>query len=174
MPAAYVARHALAVEQARDAAHVWHLKHLAHLRKLAYDARHRAVPQSAAAHRAPRATGGTGAAPAVAARSVSRTSHGSPQATAAAMLSAYGWSPAQMPCLVELWNKESHWDAFAENAASGAYGIPQALPASKMASAGPDWRTNAATQVRWGLEYIEETYGSPCGAWSHSVATGWY
>jgi hypothetical protein len=56
----------------------------------------------------------------------------------------------------------------------GAYGIPQALPGSRMASAGPDWQNNAATQIRWGLEYIKGTYGSPCGAWDHEQATGWY
>lgn len=71
-------------------------------------------------------------------------------------------------------DRESGWNAFAENAASGAYGIPQALPGSKMASAGADWRTNPATQVRWGLRYIRDSYGSPCGAWQHSEADGWY
>ena len=62
----------------------------------------------------------------------------------------------------------------AANPGSGAYGIPQALPGSRMASAGPDWQTSAATQIRWGLQYIKDTYGSPCAAWSHSQATGWY
>ena len=57
---------------------------------------------------------------------------------------------------------------------SGAYGIPQALPASKMAAAGPDWRTNPATQIRWGLGYIGATYGTPCNAWGHETADGWY
>lgn len=90
------------------------------------------------------------------------------------MLGAYGWSSGQMPCLVDLWDKESGWDAFAENPGSGAYGIPQALPGDKMASAGADWRTNPATQVRWGLGYIKDEYGSPCGAWRHSEADGWY
>ena len=69
---------------------------------------------------------------------------------------------------------ESGWSATAYNAGTGAYGIPQALPGAKMASAGPDWQTDAATQVRWGLEYIRGTYGSPCGAWDHEQATGWY
>jgi hypothetical protein len=62
----------------------------------------------------------------------------------------------------------------AYNAGSGAFGIPQALPGSRMASARPDWQTNAATQITWGLDYIKGTYGSPCGAWSHEEATGWY
>ena len=69
---------------------------------------------------------------------------------------------------------ESGWSVSAYNASSGAFGIPQALPGSRMASAGPDWQTDAATQIRWGLEYIKGTYGSPCGAWAHEEATGWY
>jgi hypothetical protein len=89
------------------------------------------------------------------------------------MLGSYGWSSSEFGCLVSLWNAESGWDVYASNP-SGAYGIPQALPGSKMASAGPDWQTNAATQIRWGLGYIKSLYGSPCGAWSHERATGWY
>lgn len=99
---------------------------------------------------------------------------GSPQAYASSQLSSYGWDQSQMGCLVSLWNRESGWNASATNASSGAYGIPQSLPGSKMASAGADWRTNPATQIRWGLGYIKATYGSPCGAWGHSQATGWY
>ena len=99
---------------------------------------------------------------------------GSPQAYASSMLPSYGWGQGQMGCLVSLWNRESGWNASAMNASSGAYGIPQSLPGSKMASAGADWRTNPATQIRWGLGYIKATYGSPCGAWGHSQATGWY
>jgi len=75
---------------------------------------------------------------------------------------------------VSLWNKESGWNYQAQNRSSGAYGIPQALPGSKMSSAGGDWQTNAATQVRWGLGYILGRYGSPCGAWDHSQSVGWY
>jgi hypothetical protein len=89
------------------------------------------------------------------------------------MLAQYGWT-GQFSCLSELWERESGWNASAENPSSGAYGIPQALPASKMASAGPDWRTDAATQIRWGLSYIQDRYGSPCGAWSHEESAGWY
>lgn len=99
---------------------------------------------------------------------------GSPQAYASSLLPSYGWDQSQMGCLVSLWNRESGWNASAMNASSGAYGIPQSLPGSKMASAGADWRTNPATQIRWGLGYIKSTYGSPCGAWGHSQATGWY
>lgn len=85
-----------------------------------------------------------------------------------------GWSYRQFTCLDRLWTRESSWNHRARNAASGAYGIPQALPAAKMASAGPDWRTSAATQIRWGLGYIRDRYGSPCAAWGHTEATGWY
>ena len=101
-------------------------------------------------------------------------SGGNPQAIAASMLSSYGWDSGQMSCLVSLWNKESGWNPSADNASSGAYGIPQSLPGSKMASAGADWRTNPATQIKWGLGYIKSSYGSPCGAWAHSQATNWY
>ena len=98
---------------------------------------------------------------------------GSPQHIAMAMLGSYGWSSSQFGCLQSLWNAESGWNVYASNP-SGAYGIPQALPGSKMASAGPDWQTNAATQIRWGLGYIKGLYGSPCGAWAHEEADGWY
>lgn len=99
---------------------------------------------------------------------------GAPEGIAAAMLPAYGWSPAQMAPLVALWNRESGWRWNATNPTSGAYGIPQALPADKMAAAGPDWRTNPATQIRWGLSYIKSRYGSPAAAWAHELAAGWY
>ena len=89
------------------------------------------------------------------------------------MLGSYGWSASQFSCLDSLWAHESGWSATAANP-DGAYGIPQALPGSKMASAGADWQTNAATQIRWGLGYIKGLYGSPCGAWSHEEATGSY
>lgn len=96
------------------------------------------------------------------------------KAYARGAIGAYGWGDDQFSCLVLLWNRESGWRANAENPSSGAYGIPQALPGSKMASAGADWRTNGATQVNWGLSYIADRYGSPCGAWDHSERTGWY
>lgn len=98
---------------------------------------------------------------------------GSPQATAAAMMASYGWSSGQMTCLIPLWNQESGWNPLAGNA-SGAYGIPQALPGSKMAAAGSDWLTSPVTQIRWGLGYIRDRYGSPCGAWAHERSAGWY
>jgi hypothetical protein len=99
---------------------------------------------------------------------------GTPQQIAMAMLPRYGWSNGQFSCLDNLWTRESGWNLYATNPSSGAYGIPQALPASKMASAGADWQTNPATQIRWGLGYIQATYGSPCGAWGHETAYGWY
>jgi hypothetical protein len=99
---------------------------------------------------------------------------GSPRQIAQAMLGSFGWSSSQFSCLDPLWAHESGWSVSAYNAGSGAFGIPQALPGSRMASAGPDWQTNAATQIKWGLDYIKGTYGSPCGAWSHEEATGWY
>jgi hypothetical protein len=98
---------------------------------------------------------------------------GSAQAIALGILTSEGMGNDQYSCLVSLWNRESHWRVNAENP-DGAYGIPQALPGNKMASAGPDWQTNAATQIKWGLGYIKARYGTPCGAWAHSQATGWY
>jgi len=85
-----------------------------------------------------------------------------------------GFALDQMPCLDKLWTKESHWNEKAQNSSSGAYGIPQANPGSKMAAFGDDWRTNPATQIAWGLSYIKSRYSTPCGAWSHSQSSGWY
>ena len=102
------------------------------------------------------------------------TPSGSPQQIAAAMLGSFGWSSGEFGCLQSLWNAESGWNPSASNPISGAYGIPQALPGSKMASAGADWQTNPATQIKWGLGYIKQVYGSPCAAWSHEQSTGWY
>lgn len=98
---------------------------------------------------------------------------GSAQAIALAILTAKGMGNDQYSCLVSLWTRESNWRVDAENP-DGAYGIPQALPGNKMASAGPDWQTSAATQIKWGLGYIKARYATPCGAWAHSQATGWY
>jgi hypothetical protein len=97
-----------------------------------------------------------------------------PRDLARAMLRTRGWGAEQFRCLDSLWTRESGWDRFARNPSSGAYGIPQALPGSKMATAGRDWRTNPVTQIRWGLQYIAASYGSPCGAWGHSQSHGWY
>ena len=96
------------------------------------------------------------------------------QEYAAERCNLYGWSQADFDCLVRLWNKESGWNPNAYNASSGAYGIPQALPGSKMASAGSDYQTNYRTQINWGLGYIKSRYGTPQNAYNHSVRTGWY
>lgn len=96
-----------------------------------------------------------------------------PKAAARQQLEKRGWAD-QFSCLDSLWSGESNWDPKAENPTSGAYGIPQSLPATKMASAGSDWRTNPVTQIRWGLDYIESTYGSPCAAESFKQGNGWY
>lgn len=97
------------------------------------------------------------------------------QAIARDMMAAkYGWGSDQFGCLVSLWDKESGWNVNAYNASSGATGIPQALPGSKMATAGADWQTNAATQISWGLGYISGSYGTPCAAWAKSESVGWY
>ncbi|MEX0429089.1 lytic transglycosylase domain-containing protein [Nocardioides sp. DS6] len=98
---------------------------------------------------------------------------GDPKSVASALLSSYGWSGSQFGCLDSLWTKESGWRVNAYNP-SGAYGIPQALPGSKMSSAGPNWQTDAETQIKWGLGYIQDRYGSPCGAWAHSESYNWY
>ncbi|QEO10888.1 transglycosylase SLT domain-containing protein [Protaetiibacter larvae] len=99
---------------------------------------------------------------------------GSAQAIAHELVLARGWDQAEYDCLVALWNKESHWNVYAHNKSSGAYGIPQALPGEKMASAGADWATNPATQITWGLGYIAGRYSTPCGAWGKSQSRGWY
>jgi uncharacterized protein YabE (DUF348 family) len=90
------------------------------------------------------------------------------------MAAARGWVGEEWTCLELLWERESGWDPYADNPTSSAYGIPQALPGSKMASAGSDWASNPATQIEWGLGYIAEVYGTPCGAWGHSESVGWY
>ncbi|ADG88910.1 hypothetical protein TBS_12000 [Thermobispora bispora] len=91
------------------------------------------------------------------------------------LLTRYAWRGGeQFRCLDSLWTRESNWNHRAKNPTSGAYGIPQALPAGKMRSAGPDWRSNPRTQIRWGLRYIKERYGTPCAAWDHFRAHNWY
>ncbi|WP_263301582.1 lytic transglycosylase domain-containing protein, partial [Streptomyces purpurogeneiscleroticus] len=80
----------------------------------------------------------------------------------------------QFQCFSNIVERESGWNPQATNASSGAYGLVQALPASKMSSAGADWKTNPATQVKWGLNYMNERYGSPCGAWSFWQSHNWY
>lgn len=121
-----------------------------------------AAPQpkpSATAHRASRAGVRAGLSP----RTLGRL-----------MAADRGWTGAQWACLDSLWTRESNWQVHAANRSSGAYGIPQSLPARKMASAGSDWRTSARTQITWGLGYIKSAYGSPCRAWRHSENYGYY
>lgn len=115
------------------------------------------------------AAGGAGTAGAIAGHA------GGNRAIGQRLAAAYGWgSGPEWTCLDELWTRESGWQMVWNTAGSGAYGIPQSLPASKMASAGSDYMTNPATQIRWGLGYIRSTYGTPCGAWAHETANSWY
>ncbi|WP_067182624.1 lytic transglycosylase domain-containing protein [Microtetraspora niveoalba] len=104
----------------------------------------------------------------------SKPDPGSNKAIGREMAAARGWGDSEWGCLERLWDKESHWNERAMNRYSGAYGIPQSLPGSKMASAGGDWQTNPATQIKWGLGYIAGRYKTPCGAWGHSQSVGWY
>jgi hypothetical protein len=150
---------ALRAVQARDAMAQW-------------TAAHKRAAQKAAAARA--AAVRAAATSAAATSSPSAAPPGSAQQIAAAMLGSFGWSASEFACLDPLWAQESGWSTTADNAGTGAYGIPQALPGAKMASAGPDWQTDAATQIKWGLGYIKDTYGSPCAAWDHEQDTGWY
>lgn len=105
---------------------------------------------------------------------VSPVEPGTARAIGLEMVLARGWDETQFACLDALWTRESNWRVNAENKKSGAYGIPQALPGSKMASVGDDWRTNPATQIAWGLGYISNRYGTPCDAWAFFQARGWY
>jgi hypothetical protein len=119
----------------------------------------------------PAPTGGGGGVPVVTAPV---PSPGTAEAIAQQLLPSFGFdAKTQYPCLYQMWMRESGWRVTAANA-SGAYGIPQALPGSKMATAGPNWQTNATTQIKWGLGYIKGRYGTPCGAWSFWQANGWY
>ena len=101
-------------------------------------------------------------------------SNADPRELAKALMPEFGMSSSEFGCLDNIWSQESGWDTHADNPTSSAYGIPQALPGSKMASAGPDWEDNPETQIRWGLGYIRDRYGSPCAAWGHSESVGWY
>jgi hypothetical protein len=104
-----------------------------------------------------------------------RKYEGTPKEIARNLLPDHGWDlENEWPCLENLWHKESRWKVTADNPNSSAYGIPQALPGRRMAEYGSDWRTNPVTQIRWGLDYIEDAHGSPCEAWAHSEAKGWY
>jgi hypothetical protein len=121
-----------------------------------------AAQRSAAAKKAAEATALKAAAAKAAAKKTAQLqASGTPQQIAEALLGSYGWSTSQFSCLDSLWTRESNWDVTVSNASSGAYGIPQALPGSKMASAGPDWATSATTQIKWGLSYIRPPTAHP-------------
>jgi hypothetical protein len=125
---------------------------------------------------APRAAAqvaGDGGGSAAAAATSYTTPSGTAQAYAAELISQRGWGPGEFTCLVSLWNRESGWNTHASNP-SGAYGIPQALPGSKMSAFGADWQNDYRVQIQWGLSYISGRYGGPCGAWGHSQAMNWY
>ncbi|MEL4319578.1 hypothetical protein WJX64_11230 [Leifsonia sp. YIM 134122] len=134
------------------------------------DAAQAAAAQTAAAVSAADAA----AAAAAEAARVANTPDGARATARQLAASQYGWGDDQFQCLDSLWTKESGWDVNASNSSSGATGIPQSLPGSKMATAGADWATSAATQITWGLGYIAAGYGSPCSAWSHSQSVNWY
>lgn len=112
--------------------------------------------------------------PRIAATRAARSAQRDPRGAGRQLAAARGWTGGQWTWLDRLWLRESRWNTRAENPSSGAYGIPQALPGSKMSSVARDWRTNPITQIRWGLGYIKGRYGSPCGAWAHSESHGWY
>lgn len=97
-----------------------------------------------------------------------------PRTLAKALMPLFGLSSSEFSCVDNIWNHESGWNVHADNPYSSAYGIPQALPGSKMSSAGPDWQNSAETQIKWGLNYIKERYGSACAAWSFKESHGWY
>ncbi len=90
------------------------------------------------------------------------------------MVNKYSWGEDQFACYDSIIMRESKWIVSADNPHSTAYGIPQALPGKRMAAFGADWRTNPATQIRWGLDYVHDRYGTPCGAWSFKRGHGWY
>ena len=139
-------------------------------------AQHPAAVEAAAARAAAKARAERLAAQARAAAKAEalRNAQRDPKSIAKILAAERGWGTSQFQCLNLLWTRESGWNYQATNASSGAYGIPQALPGTKMQSVASDWRTNPVTQIKWGLNYIADTYTTPCGAWAHSQATGWY
>ena len=107
-------------------------------------------------------------------RAFSAPSGGSNRSIGRQMAAAHGWTGVQWDCLNNLWQKESGWSTRSSNSSGSAWGIPQALPGSKMKSAGSDWRTNPATQIKWGIGYIDNRYGTACNAWAHWQSHNWY
>jgi hypothetical protein len=105
---------------------------------------------------------------------LARTPEGAREVAKVLMEEKYGWGEKQYACLDGLWTKESRWNYRASNKRTGAHGIPQALPATKMEVIGTDWRTNPVTQISWGLRYIDIRYETPCGAFAKFKRTNWY
>jgi len=105
---------------------------------------------------------------------LARDPDGAREVAKSLMEEKYGWGDKQYACLDDLWIKESNWNYRASNKRTGAHGIPQALPATKMESVGTDWRTNPVTQISWGLRYIEVRYDTPCKAWAKFKRSNWY
>ena len=105
---------------------------------------------------------------------LARTPDGAREVAKVLMEDKYGWGDGQYECLDSLWTKESHWNYKASNRRSGAHGIPQALPATKMEVIGTDWRTNPVTQISWGLRYIDIRYETPCKAWAKFKRSNYY
>lgn len=131
-------------------------------------------PRLASRQQPSQSAGGGGAGSAGGGPPAAPPNPGTAQSIAYRMLSQFGWNPqTYFSCLNNIWTRESGWLWNAQNA-SGAYGIPQALPAGKMATAGPDWLTNPATQIKWGLTYIQSTYGDPCSAWAFWQGHSYY
>lgn len=133
-----------------------------------------ASPASAVSAASASSSGGSSGAGSQGAPASAVPDPGTAKSIAYNMMASFGFSPsADFGCLDRLWTRESDWQYDAENA-SGAYGIPQSLPGSKMASVGPDWSTNPTTQIKWGLGYIQNVYGNPCAAWAFEESNGYY
>jgi hypothetical protein len=170
-PVAAMTQDATAVASLTGDAKVAHAKHAWQKHRRVQASSH---ARKARKERAAKAVAAARGAREAASRSSTRTYSGDSRSIARHMMaSRYGWDAGQFSCLNSLWNRESGWNVHAANP-SGAYGIPQALPGSKMSTKGGDWRDNPATQIAWGLSYVKSSHGSPCSAWSSFQAKGWY
>jgi hypothetical protein len=147
---------------------------LTHQKTVLADAQAKARVEAAAAMVRARAVAAERVARDLARQGLLDRAQSNPQAVGRVLAADRGWGDSQFSCLLSLWTKESGWRWNADNPGSDAYGIPQALPGSKMASAGSDWATNPITQITWGLSYIAGRYGTPCAAWAQSRAANWY
>jgi hypothetical protein len=105
---------------------------------------------------------------------LARTPIGAKKVARGILMDEYGFTEKEYKCLNQLWTQESNWNYKSRNKKSGAHGIPQALPASKMNVVSTDWRTNPVTQIRWGLRYISIRYETPCKAWAKHKRSNWY